>query len=326
MGEVDAEGDLPVVEVIGIDEDLSDFPGFAVGAGHGVGVAAVAGFVVEADAFVIGVVVVENEVELIEGPAGGCGAESGEGDVGLVHREGAEETEDLGADEGGELAFVAGDVGWLGWGVCFGIRFPVGVAQAFPFVEQAGVGAAQEAGEPSFEFLEGFGFGGVGDGLGEDFVDAAEVAEEDALGAMEVVVVDVVGKAAEVLEHFAGDGFGADVFLADPGVGGGEVVEGVVDEVAIGFGVFEFFQFGDALLVRDALCLHGVHGLGFDFVELAAEDDVGVFEDGLAEGEDVCGVGGAGGIDEGEGVEQVEGEGLVEREVVLQGDVELEFG
>jgi hypothetical protein len=242
LGEVDGEGDLPVIEVIGIDEDLSDFPGFAVVAGHGVGVAAVAGFVVEADAFVIGVVVVENEVEFIEGPVGGSGAESGEGDAGLVHRERAEETEDLGADEGGELAFVAGDVGWLGWGVCFGIRFPVGVAQALPFVEQAGVGAAQEAGEPGFEFLEGFGFGGVGDGLGEDFVDAAEVAEEDALGAMEVVVVDVVGESCGSSRTSRGRWIWGGCFLADPGVGGSEVVEGVVDEIAIGLGVFEFLQ------------------------------------------------------------------------------------
>ena len=51
-------------------------------------------------------------------------------------------------------------------------------------------------------------------------------------------VNELVGEGAVVFEHFADDAFGADVFLADPGVAVGEEVEGGVDEFAAGFGVF----------------------------------------------------------------------------------------
>jgi hypothetical protein len=58
-----------------------------------------------------------------------------------------------------------------------------------------------------------------------------------------------------------------------------------VNEFAVGLGVFEFFQFLHALVVFDALHLHLRHLLVFDLVELLAQDDVGVFEDGFDQGE-----------------------------------------
>lgn len=161
--------------------------------------------------------------------------------------------------------------------------------------------------------------------MGEDLEDCGEVAEENAFDAVEVVVFDVVSEAAEVFEHFAGDAFGADVFGADPWVEIGEGVEGAVDEIAAGFGVFEVFESGETFFEGDPVGFHLLHGLGFGFGELAAEDDVRVFGDGFAECEDVCGESGGIRVEEGEGIDEIERERVVEGEVVLETDVDLEL-
>jgi hypothetical protein len=124
------------------------------------------------------------------------------------------------------------------------------------------------ASKVEFEFADGLGFGGVGHRLGQDFVGAGEVPEEETFGALQFVIADVIGEGTERLEHFAGDGFGVDVFLADPGMAVGEGVEGGIDELGVGFGMFEFFEFLHAFLVFDALEPSSRRALGFQFVEL----------------------------------------------------------
>ena len=48
-------------------------------------------------------------------------------------------------------------------------------------------------------FLDGLGFGGIGDGLGEDLVHLVEVTQQDRLGTFELVGLDVVLKRLIVL-------------------------------------------------------------------------------------------------------------------------------
>jgi len=308
-GEVDAEFEFPVVEIVWVDEGLADPPCGAVLGEVGAGVAAVACFGVETDAFVGFVERVDGSAEAVRAPcfAWGCGEDGSGGGV-VAGGEGAEEAEDFGADEGGEFAWVSGDVRFLRRGWCQGGGGCGGgwVAEPFPFVEETGVGAADDACEPCFHFVDGGGFERGWDGLGEDLEDGGEVSEENAFDAVEVVVFDVVSEAAEVFEHFAGDAFGADVFRADPWVEIGERVESAVDEIAAGFGVFEVFESGETLFEGDPVGFHLLHGLGFGLGELAAEDDVRVFGDGFAEREDVGGESGGVGVEEGEGIDEIE--------------------
>ena len=118
-GEVDAEFEFPVVELVGIDEGLADPPCGAVLGEVGAGVAAVACFGVETDAFVGFVERVDGGAETVGAPcfAWGCGEDGGGGGV-VAGGEGTEEAEDFGADEGGEFASVSGDIGFLRRGWC----------------------------------------------------------------------------------------------------------------------------------------------------------------------------------------------------------------
>ena len=68
LGEVDAEVEGPVVVGGGVDEGLVDEPGLLVSGGLEVGVAKVAGFVVEEEAFVILVVIEHEALEARGGP------------------------------------------------------------------------------------------------------------------------------------------------------------------------------------------------------------------------------------------------------------------
>ena len=128
--------------------------------------------------------------------------------------------------------------------------------------------------EEGLGFVEVLGFGGVGDGLGEDFVDLAEVAEEDGFGALELVGFDVVFEGLVVLDHLAGDGLGFDVFAAEVGVAEFEGVEGGVDEFGAGLGVLDLVEQGDAVVEFHAFVLEAGHELGFQEIDLFAEDDV----------------------------------------------------
>ncbi|MEY4245689.1 MAG: hypothetical protein RLZZ245_3274, partial [Verrucomicrobiota bacterium] len=79
-------------------------------------------------------------------------------------------------------------------------------------------------------FVEVLGFGVVRDGLGEDFVNLAEVTEEDGFGALEFVGFDVVFEGLVVFYHLSRDCLGLDVFAAEIGMAEFEGVEGGVDE------------------------------------------------------------------------------------------------
>ena len=79
--------------------------------------------------------------------------------------------------------------------------------------------------------------------------------------------------------------FGLDVFLAHPRMPRGEGVERGIDELAVRLGVFEFLQFLHPLVVFDAFHFHLGHLLVLHLVELLAQDDVRVFENGFDERE-----------------------------------------
>ncbi len=148
------------------------------------------------------------------------------------------------------------------------------------------------------------------------------MAQQQALGALDVVVPDIVREGAVVLEHLPGDGLGTDVLRAHPGMLVGEIVEGAVDELPLGFWVFHLLQLGDALVVFDALLLHLGHPLGLQTVQLFPQDDVRVLEDGFHQSDHVQGVVRGLGIQQGQGVQKVERERLVHGKVVLQRHVD----
>ena len=131
--------------------------------------------------------------------------------------------------------------------------------------------------EEGFGFVEVLGFRVIGDGLGEDFVNLAEVAEQDGFGALDLVGFYVVLEGLVVLDHLAGDGLGPHVFAAKVGVAELEGVVGGVDEFGAGLGVLDLFEQGDAVVEFHALVLEARHELGFQEIDLFAEDDVGVF-------------------------------------------------
>ena len=151
------------------------------------------------------------------------------------------------------------------------------------------------------------------------------MAQQHAFGAVQLVVIDVVREAAEVLEHLAHDALGPDVLLPHPGMLVGELVEGVVDEVAAGLGVLQLVQLRDALLIRHAFVLHRVHRLGLHLVELTPQNDVGILQDGFAERDHIRRVVRRSRVNQGQRVDEVERERVVQREVILKLHVEPEL-
>ena len=155
---------------------------------------------------------------------------------------------------------------------------------------------------------------------------AGKIAQQNALGALQFVVADVIGEGAERLEHLARDGLGIDVFLAHPRVAVGEGVEGGIDEFAVGLGIFQVLQFFDALFVGDAFHLHLGHLAVFQAVELFAQDDVRVLDDGFHHGQQNEGVIRLLGIHEGNGLQQIERERLIHGEILLQLHIHAQVG
>ena len=155
------------------------------------------------------------------------------------------------------------------------------VAHLFPFIDQAGIDLPDHRAQIKLHFADRIVLGGVGHGLRQHFVNAGKMAQQQALGALQFVILDVIRKRAELLEHLARDRFRPDVFLAHPRMPVGKRVEGGIDEFAFRLGIFELLQFLHALVVFDALHLHLRHLLVFHLVELFAQDDIRVFEDGL---------------------------------------------
>ncbi len=188
------------------------------------------------------------------------------------------------ADRGGECFVVLCQV-------CFSLlragraRFPglgalvVRIAHFFPFVQQAGIDLPDHGRQVKFHLAHLIVLGRIGHGLREHFENAVEVAQQDALGALQFVVANVIGEGAERLKHLTRDGLGTDVFLAHPRMPVGEGVEGGINKFAVGFGIFQLFQLFHALIVFQPLHLHLRHFLRFNFVQLLAQDDVGIVHD-----------------------------------------------
>ena len=144
-------------------------------------------------------------------------ARAREGAVEFAGGDVLQETEDRGAHEATEGGVVGREVVACGAGGFVGVARgggdEVGIVEALPFFEEAGVDTADEFAEVVFQFDDLFGLRVLGDGWAENFPDLSAVAEEEALGAFEAVVFHVVGERAVTCEHFARDGFGADGFV-----------------------------------------------------------------------------------------------------------------
>ena len=106
---------------------------------------------------------------------------------------------------------------------------------------------------------------------------------------------------------------------------GGKSVEGGIDELAVGLGIFQLLQFFHALVVFDALHLHLGHFAVFDLVELLAQDDVRIFQNGFDQREQHERVIGRLRVHERDGFQQVQRQRLVHGEIVLQLDVDAQF-
>lgn len=194
----------------------------------------------------------------------------------------------------------------------------MGIAHAFPLLDQAGVDLANHKPQVGLHLAHRIVLGGVGDSLGQDLVNAVEMAEQEALRTLKLVDLDVVRKGPELLEHLPGDGLGADVLLADPRVFVREGIEGFVHELATRFGVLQLIQPGHAFVVLDAFLFPLGHLAVLHLVELSTKDDLGVLENGLDEGDEVEGVVGCLRVEVWKGLEEVERERLIHREVVLK--------
>ncbi len=203
-------------------------------------------------------------------------------------------------------------------------RLVFGVLHPLPLVGEARVHPAQHRTEVVLHLEQVVGLRLVGHRLGEHLVDAVEVAEQQALDALQVVIQDVLGKRPELLEHLPGDRLRADVLAHDPGVPLGERVERGVDELLQRLRVLELLEFLHALVVLHPLGLHLGHPPVLDPVELAAEDDLRVLEDCLDEGDDVEAVRRRVAIEQRDRLEEVERQRLVHREVVLQVHVDAQ--
>ena len=122
------------------------------------------------------------------------------------------------------------------------------------------------------------------------------MAQQQALGALQAVLADVVVETEEALAHLADDRLGADVLALDPRMGGGERVEGLVEKLPPRLRVLDLLELLHAFGVVDALGLQFGEFLGLQFINLPAQDGVGVLDDRLAEREHVERIGRVGRI------------------------------
>src|SRR5438045_9707247 len=101
----------------------------------------------------------------------------------------------------------------------------------------------------------------------------------------------------------------------------GESVERRIDEFAIGLRMFEFLQLIDALLVLYAFHFHLGHLLRLQLVQLFAQHDVGVFENGFDERDQIQRVIGRRRIEQWNRFEQIERQRLVHRKILRELDI-----
>ena len=179
--------------------------------------------------------------------------------------------------------------------------------------------------EERFRLVDGFVFGGVRHGLGQDFVHLVEVAQQDRLGAFEFVGFDVVFERLIVLQHLPGDRLGPDVLAAQIRVAQLEGVEGGVDEILAGHRPLDFLKPGDARVILDALVLEAGHQLGFEQIDLFAQHHIRVFQDRLDQGDQVGRVVVGGRIKLRDRVQQPQAQRVVDRKILGQRHIHDNF-
>ena len=146
--------------------------------------------------------------------------------------------------------------------------------------------------------------------------------QQEAFGALQVVVADVIRERAERFEHLAGNRFWPDVLLAHPRMFVGKGVEGRVNELAVRLGILKLFQLLDALVEFDAGHFHLRHFLALKFVQLFAQDEVRVFQNRFNQAQQHQRIIRGLRIDERDGFQQVQRERLVHRKILLQLDID----
>ena len=78
-------------------------------------------------------------------------------------------------------------------------------SQLLPFVHQGGVGLAYQLAEPLDDVVELVGHGRIGDGVAQRLVRVREVAQKNALGTFERVVLHEVVEAHRAFVHVTHD-------------------------------------------------------------------------------------------------------------------------
>ena len=207
-----------------------------------------------------------------------------------------------------------------------GARRVTRIAHPFPFFDEAGIDLANHRAQVLFHLAHRVVLGRLGNGLHQHLMDAGEMPQKHALGALQPVIFDVIRERTELFEHFARDRFQSDVFLPDPGMLVGESVERRINEFAIGFRMFELLQLIDALLILHAFHFHLGHLLRLQLVQLFAQHDVGVFENGFDERDQIQRVIGRCRVEQWNGFEQIQRQRLVHRKILRQLDVDAQVG
>ena len=193
-----------------------------------------------------------------------------------------------------------------------------GSHQALPLVDQARVDALEHGAEVRDHVVHGLGLRGLGHRLHERVVDLRDVAQQQALDALQAVEAHVVVEAVVALEHLARDRLRVHVLVAHPRVASREELEGLLDERAARRERLHLVEPADALLVGHALGLQLREQLALDPVELLEQDRARILEHRLDQRQHLVRERLVGRLEVRERLDHVERERLVQREVPLQ--------
>ena len=135
----------------------------------------------------------------------------------LLHREQLKPPERLVADDDREGPAVGGDVLGRRWSD-LGVGILIGRGESLPLVDQAAVDVADQRAEPLDDVVDLVGANRRRHRLDHRLVDVGEVPQQDTLGALEPVVVDVLLERHRSLEHVADHRLRSHGVAADPRV------------------------------------------------------------------------------------------------------------
>ncbi len=162
-------------------------------------------------------------------------------------------------------------------------RHIVRIAETFPFVEEAGIGSADDLRKVVLDILHRLCPGRVGDRLDKDLVDLGKMPQEDPFGALQFVAIHILPEVKVILIEFAGYALRLHILLLDPGMRFPVFIEGPVKELAHRFRMLHVHQAFHPFLVGNAFRLHLTDHDLLQLVNLPVEDDVGILDNGLAE-------------------------------------------